>query len=224
VVSVIISKHALDRMPMRAGQFLQWRFLSRGLWAAAHPWSLSAAPDGRRLRITVRDLGDHSRRLASVRPGTRVLVEGPYGAFTSERRTRRQVLLVAAGIGITPVRALAEELARAPGTVPGDVTVLYRGNDEASMVLSDELALLADRDGVRVELLVGPPVAGSWRPPQPAGTTGRSDSAMLSGLVPRLADHDVYVCGPPGWMALVRRSLRESGVPAHQVHDERFGW
>lgn len=224
VVSVVVRGRALRRMPVRAGQYLQWRFLTPGLWAAAHPWSISAAPDGRTLRLTVRDLGDHSRRLSSLRPGTRVVVEGPYGAFTTERRTRRRVLLVAAGIGITPVRAIAEELAGTPGTREGDVTVLYRGDDERSLALRSELEHLAASTPVRLELLVGPPVRGSWLPPSLAGATPAQDALAIARLVPRLRDHDVYVCGPPGWMQLLRTTLSLAGVPAHQVHDERFGW
>ncbi|WP_426566774.1 ferredoxin reductase family protein [Angustibacter sp. McL0619] len=224
VVSVVVTGRDLEHMSVRAGQFLQWRFLSRGLWAAAHPWSLSAAPDGKRLRLTVRDLGDHSRRVAGLRPGTRVLVEGPYGAFTTDRRTRTKVLLVAAGIGITPVRALAEEIAHASHTAPGDVTVLYRGNDEATMVLTGELDLIAAGTGMRVELLVGPPVPGTWLSPDLAGPSPAADVETLRRLVPDLRQHDVYVCGPPAWMALVRRSTRAAGVPADRIHDERFGW
>jgi predicted ferric reductase len=224
VVSVVVTGRHLDRMPVRAGQFLQWRFLSRGLWAAAHPWSLSAAPDGRRLRLTVRDLGDHSRRVAALRPGTRVVVEGPYGAFTTQRRTRTKVLLVAAGIGITPVRALAEEIAHSSHTKPGDITLLYRGNDESAMVLTRELELIAAGTGMRFELLVGPPVPGSWLPPDLAGADPSADADTLGRLVPGLRQHDVYVCGPPAWMALVRRSMRAAGVPSERIHDERFGW
>jgi ferredoxin-NADP reductase len=172
----------------------------------------------------VRDLGDHSRRVARLRPGTRVLVEGPYGAFTQERRTRTKVLLVAAGIGITPIRALAEELAQTSRTRPGDITLLYRGNDEASMVLARELELIAAGTGMRVELLVGPPVPGSWLPPDLAADDEAADAEVLRQLVPGVRQHDVYVCGPPAWMGLVRRSMRLAGVPSARIHDERFGW
>lgn len=223
VVSVLVRGRQLDRLPAQAGQFLQWRFLAPGLFAAAHPWSLSAAPDGRHLRLTVRALGDHSRRLARLKPGTRVLIEGPYGRFTTDRRTRRRVLLIAAGIGITPIRALAEELAYSPTVGPDDVTVLYRANDADSLVLGDELEDLTTTGAVRLHLLVGPPVPGSWLPP---GLAGRPDGdvATLRALVPLLRSHDVYLCGPPAWMSLVRRDLRAAGVPGSQVHDERFGW
>jgi predicted ferric reductase len=224
VVSVIVTGRDLHLLPVRAGQFLHWRFLTPGLWAAAHPWSISAAPDGKRLRLTVRDLGDHSKLLAKVRVGTRVVIEGPYGAFTTERRTRRRVLLIAAGIGITPIRALAEELAAVPFVSPGDITLVYRANDEGSLVFREELDWLARHTPVRVELLVGPSVRGSWLPAtgMPPGT--HQDAAILARAVPALSSHDVYLCGPPGWMGLVRESLSLAGVPKKQVHDERFGW
>jgi predicted ferric reductase len=221
VVSVHVRGRRLDLLPARAGQFLQWRFLAPGLWAAAHPWSLSAAPDGRHLRLTVRDLGDHSRRLAQLAPGTRVLIEGPYGRFTTERRTRRRVLLAAAGIGITPVRALAEELVASAGT-GDDITLIYRADDAPSLVLRGELEQLA-RSGLHLHLLVGPPVRGSWLPPGLAHRPD-GDAATLGALVPRLVTHDVYLCGPPAWMSLVRRDLAAARVPRRQVHDERFGW
>ena len=109
----------LRRLRAQAGQFFLWRFLARDRWWVSHPFSLSAAPDGRSLRITVKALGDHSARLAALKPGTRVVAEGPFGVFTARARRREKVLLVAGGIGITPVRALLEQL-------DGDVTVLYR--------------------------------------------------------------------------------------------------
>jgi ferredoxin-NADP reductase len=220
---VYVRGRRLDLLPARAGQFLQWRFLAPGLWAAAHPWSLSAAPDGRHLRLTVRDLGDHSHQLPRLKPGTRVLIEGPYGRFTTERRTRRRVLLAAAGIGITPVRALAEELVASPTSGSDGITLLYRADDAPSLVLRGELEELARSSGLKVHLLVGPPVRGSWLPPGLASRPD-GDAATLSALVPRLVAHDVYLCGPPGWMSLVRRDLAAAGVPRRQVHDERFGW
>src|SRR5437870_1306826 len=110
VVSIRITGRRLDRLGARAGQLFLWRFLSPGRWWTAHPFSLSAAPDGRSLRITVKALGDHTARLASIRPGTRVLAEGPFGVFTAAAGRREKSLLIAGGIGITPIRALLAEL------------------------------------------------------------------------------------------------------------------
>ncbi len=219
--SVWVSGRHLAELDARAGQYLNWRFLAPGLWAFAHPWSLSRRPDGHRLRLTVRDLGDHSRALAELRTGTRVLIEGPYGAFTSLRRTRSRILLIAAGIGVTPVRALLEEMVRDHTAEPGDVTVLFRADTEEQLVLRDEIVALARRGGHHSHLLTGPPVPGSWLP---AGMRGRDDADRLVQLVGDPRSQDVYVCGPAGWMDLVNRSLRRAGVPSAQIHDERFTW
>lgn len=222
VRSVWIRGRHLDRLGARPGQFFTWRFLRRGLFLAGHPWSLSAPPGPNRLRITVRDLGDHSRRVRALRPGTRVLVEGPYGAFTAERRERRRVALVAAGIGITPVRALAEELSQEGHSRPGDVTVLYRADRPDQLALGEELDELARRTGLVVHFLVGPPVPGSWLPADVS--RGHPDHLAVGRLLPDAARHDVFVCGPQPWMDLVRRSLHQAGVPRRRIHLERFAW
>src|SRR5205823_4023970 len=81
IVSLYITGRDLDRIDAQPGQFFLWRFLSGTGWAKAHPFSLSAAPNGRHLRITVKDLGDDTHRIQRLQPGTRVWAEGPYGTF-----------------------------------------------------------------------------------------------------------------------------------------------
>jgi predicted ferric reductase len=222
VWSVWVRGRRLDRMGAQAGQYFTWRFLARGMLLAGHPWSLSAAPDRNRLRITVRELGDHSSRLPDLRPGTRVLLEGPYGAFTADRRVRRRVTLLAAGIGITPVRALAEELTAEHNSRPGEITLIYRADSDQQLALAGELAELARDTGLVLRLLVGPPVNGSWLPRDISA--GRSDGVALASIVRDIDLQDVYVCGPQRWMDLVHLSLAQAGVPRRQIHDERFVW
>lgn len=219
--SVWVSGRDLDELDVRAGQYFNWRFLAPGLWAFAHPWSLSRRPDGHRLRLTVRDLGDHSRAVANLQPGTRVFIEGPYGAFTTLRRTRSHVLLLAAGIGVTPVRAIYEEIVRDRAAAPGDVVVILRADTEDQLVLREELTALARHGGHRLQVLTGPPVSGSW---MPRGLPGRDDADRLRRLVGDPRSMDVFVCGPTIWMDLVHDGLRTAGVPRAQVHDERFTW
>src|SRR3954469_5565475 len=149
--SVLLRGRRLDRLPVAGGQFLQWRFLRRGLWWQAHPYSLSAAPTGRHLRITVKVLGDHSAALRRMRPGTHVAIEGPYGVFTADARQTDRVLLVGAGVGITPIRALLEELPE-----HADVVVLLRGSTPDDLVLRDEIADDVRRRRGRLHELVGP--------------------------------------------------------------------
>jgi ferredoxin-NADP reductase len=216
VVSVYLSGRDLHRLPAEAGQFLTWRFLTGPGWTRAHPYSLSAAPDGRSLRITVKDLGDGSGALRGLRPGTRALVEGPYGRLSARARTRRRVALIGAGVGITPLRALAEGLDYAPG----DAVLLYRFAYRP--LFADEFGVLSRERGLDVVWLPGRRRAeGSWLG---AGAGSADDVTALTHWVPDISERDVYVCGPRGWADDVRRAAVAAGVPAGRVHVEDFGW
>jgi ferredoxin-NADP reductase len=216
VVSVHLTGHHLDELPVRAGQFMLFRFLTRPGASRAHPYSLSAAPLPTALRITVKELGDDSRQIARLRPGTRVLVEGPYGRLTAERRTGRKVLLLGAGIGVTPLRALAAELPQRPG----DVVLVHRVSSLQEAVFRSELERLKVTRGMHVVWLPGPRDGQSWAP---IGT-GSDGAAALRTVVPDVAERDVYVCGPDTWMEAAVDAARRAGVPGERIHAERFSW
>ncbi|MFF1642355.1 ferric reductase-like transmembrane domain-containing protein [Streptomyces sp. NPDC058246] len=203
VVSVYITGRDLDRLPARAGQFFLWRFLTKDRWWQANPFSLSAAPDGRGLRLTAKTAGDGTAALRHLRVGTRVFAEGPYGAFTTLHRTRPDTLLIAGGVGITPIRALLEELY-------GHVVLIYRVATDRDAVLLEELRELADVRGAELHLVTGPATPDKLAPRE------------LARLVPDVAERDVFVCGPPGMTGAVLRTLRDLGVPKQQIHAERF--
>lgn len=214
--SVHVVGRRMDRFPAEAGQFLVWRFLAGPGWSRGNPYSLSAAPDGRGLRLTVQEAGDGSRTVAHLRPGTRVLVEGPFGRLSARARTRRGVLLLGAGVGMAPLHALAQGLPYAPG----DVVYLERSSGPA--LFPDETAWLARHRGLRVLWLPGPRRHdGSWLSAH-AGAV--DDAAALRWWVPDVAERDVYVCGPPAWAALVRTSLQACGLLPDQIHLETFSW
>jgi predicted ferric reductase len=209
VVSVIIRGRHLDELNASSGQFFRWRFLTRELWWVSSPFSLSAPPQQDRVRITVKALGDHSGSLANLAPGTRVFAEGPYGAMTAARRRRPKVLLIAGGVGITPIRALFETLPAAPG----DLTLLYRASEQSDVVFLHELESLAADRGARLHVIVGrrSDLAGD---PLSAGA--------LRANLPDVAEHDVYLCGPPGMTAAATQALRTAGVPRRHIHHESF--
>jgi predicted ferric reductase len=208
VVSVYVTGRRLDRLPARAGQFMIWRFPGYGKWWQANPFSLSAAPDGRSLRLTAKAVGRTSAGLRRIPVGTRVFAEGPYGAFTGLHRTRPATLLIAGGVGITPVRALLEELT-------GPITVLYRVQSPKDAVLLAEVQQLARMKGAQVHVLTGR--TGVGHPPNVP-----FDPRNLLALVPDVVQRDVFVCGPPAMTSAVLRSLRTLRVPRAQVHAERF--
>src|SRR5579875_956344 len=213
VLSVWVRGRDLDQLGTDAGQFFLWRFLVRGHLFSAHPYSVSSLPDRRRLRITVKTAGDHSGRIGELRPGDRVLAEGPFGHFTMRRRTRLRCLLVAGGSGIAPIRSLAEALARTRPTRPDDIVVLYRAATPDDLLFRHELDTLARHRVLTVHYLVGRRRDLGFDPLGP----GR-----LHHLVPDAAGRDVWICGPEGMVTVATRSLRRLGVPTRQLHLERF--
>jgi ferredoxin-NADP reductase len=208
VVSIEVEVQHLEELQAEAGQFFRWRFLTPDNWLTAQAFSLSAPPTGNRLRLTVKALGQGSSSLQSVAVGTWVVAKGPYGAMTAARRTRRDVLLIAGGVGITPMRALFETLPLAPGQ---DLTLLYRARSLDEVLFRDELEEIVRRRGGQVQYLLG-------RDP---------DCLSASGLlrqVRNLADRDVYLCGPPRMADAVRTAVLRAGLPAERLHEERFAF
>jgi ferredoxin-NADP reductase len=210
VVSILMKGRHLDELEAQPGQFFRWRFLTRSGWWQSHPFSLSAPVRAPWLRITVKDLGDHSRELHEVHPGTTAFIEGPYGAFTAAKASRSRVLLVAGGVGIAPMRALFETIPAAPG----GVTLIYRASTEADLAFRGELDAIAESRGARVHYLVGPR----------GGPSDPFVGKRLAKGVPHLAMHDVFVCGSPGFTAAATDALQRNGVRASQVHVEDFAF
>ncbi|MEV7732627.1 ferredoxin reductase family protein [Streptomyces sp. NPDC088921] len=205
VYSVVVGGRRLDELGARAGQFFRWRFLGQGMGWTSTPYSLSAPPRRDRMRITVKALGDHSAAVALLRPGTRVWAEGPYGSLTGDRQTSPKSLLIAAGVGITPLRALFE-------TLPGEVTLLYRAHTVEDLALGGELEAVARWRGARLHYLLNGP--GGQRP--------RITAESLRAALPDLAEHDVYLCGPHGFAQDLYEELRAAGVPDGRIHHESF--
>jgi ferredoxin-NADP reductase len=216
VVSVYLTGRRLDRLSLRAGQFINVRFLSQPGWTRANPFSLSMAPNGHTIRITAKALGEGSARLGHLRPGTRVLFEGPYGRLSSRVRTQRKVVLAGAGVGITPLRALAEGLEYAPG----EAIMLQRYTAEP--LFARELEVLAAERGLHVLHLPGP----RRTPTSVLGPAaqGMPELIALRRWIPDLIERDVFLCGPSAWTEALERLVRSAGVPADRVHTESFGW
>ena len=211
VISLYIAGRHLDRLGAQAGQFFIWRFLTAGMWWESHPFSLSAAPHGQRLRITVKASGDYTTRLAKIPPGTAVMADGPFGRFTADFRRHERLVLIAGGIGITPIRALLDDISQ-----EADVTVVYRALAEDDIVFRDELDQLAAQREVRLHYVVGDH--------RDASSAQLLTAAHLDELVPNLRDCDVFLCGPPGLVAVIRRTLREAEVPRRNIHLEEFAF
>jgi predicted ferric reductase len=207
MVSIYMGGRRLDRLDAQAGQYFRWRFLTRGCWWQAHPFSLSAAPNADWLRITVKIVGDHTGDLQYIEPGARVFAEGPSGAFTADQRLRHGALLIAGGSGIAPIRALLDDL-------PADTVLLFRARSPAELTFRAELDALAVERGVKVWYVLGPR--------DDPGPRHAFSPKGLSELVPDVRRRDVYMCGPDGLISTSRKALRRLRVPGRQIHLDPF--
>jgi ferredoxin-NADP reductase len=207
VISIIMRGRNLHKLKAQGGQFFGWRFIAKGQWWISHPYSLSAAPTKEYLRVTVKNLGDSSAAVATLKPGTRVFFEGPYGTFVASKASRGHVVLIGGGVGITPLRALLDEF-----DPTKEIDILFRASTEADLVLKSELDKLAKKRGARVHYLVGP----------------RSKHTMsaqyISNIVPAFKDSDVFICGPAPLVDAVRKAAEDSGIPKNRFHDEAFAF
>jgi predicted ferric reductase len=209
LVSVIMRGRNLKKLAAEGGQFFGWRFLTRGHFLMSHPYSLSAAPTDNHLRITIKDLGDHSRATQFIKKGTRVFVEGPYGAFTAGRATQPHLVMIGGGVGITPIRALMDEFKNGV-----QMDVFYRVSKKEELILKDELDyLVTNSNGMtRVHYMVG------------SRKEFPMSAEFLKSYAPRIADSDIYICGPEALVETVRHAAEELGVPKNRFHDEDFAF
>ena len=206
VFSIYVSGKNILRLGAQGGQFFNWRFLVKDRWHESHPFSLSAAPTDSELRFTVKALGDSTRQISQIPVGTRVVIEGPYGIFTRDMAAQfKNVTLIGGGVGITPLRAIIDEIPEST-----HIVLIFRARDEADLILKEELDALARDRGIKLHYLVG----SRDKYPITAKT--------LSQYAPRFADSDVYVCGPESLIENVVEASREAGIPKDRIHHEAF--
>ena len=206
-ISVVVRGKNLNRLQAQGGQFFSWRFLHSESWWESHPYSLSASPRNDRMRITVKSLGDHSKWLKKLTPGTRVLIEGPYGVFTADQVKGKKVALIAGGVGITPIRAIMEELPR-----DTEIDLIWRASTEDDLILREEVKELALSHNARVHFMVG---SRKQFPMSP----GR-----IRATIPHINKCDVFMCGPDSMIDQARAALVSVGVHEDNIHDEAFAY
>ena len=209
ISSITLNGPGMGQLRATPGQYFLLRPLAKGLWWQAHPFSLSAAPTTAGLRFTIKRLGDDTRQILRIRPGTRVLLEGPYGAFTADRAAGMPVVLIACGVGIAPIRSILEDCS--PGQCP---IVIVRVHDDVEFVHREEIEDLVKAKGGSLHLLSGP--RASFATANPFG------SENLKAWIPDIGRRHAFVCGPATLELAVCKGLRAAGMKRSHVHFERF--
>ena len=206
--------------PIRAGQYVTVSIPDGSGAPPQRSYSVSRRPDDRSLRISVRRLGAggvSDRLHDTIEPGAEVLVGVPAGRFLLSSPPGRPVVLVGAGVGITPLLPMLDELAREDGSRA--VWFIHAARDGAHHLFEHEAREIAGRSkngGIRLLSCYSRPRAGD-RP----DFVGRLDVDALARLVP-VAEADFYICGPDAFMTSLRDGLVARGAAADSVRFEAF--
>jgi predicted ferric reductase len=205
--SVYISGSNLSNFRIKPGQFMLLKFLHPKYILQTHPFSLSKFPDGNTLRLTIKSVGDFTQTIPQIPKGTKILIDGPYGIFTEKVQKKSKVLLIAGGIGITPIRSLTEQFAKEEK----NIVVMYSNKFVKDTVFKNELDALSKSYNFPVHYFYSQ-----------EGTTGRLDVEKIVAVVPDVKDRDVYICGPGVMMNALADGLEKNGVKREQIHFEEF--
>ena len=211
-VSIYIGGKNFSNFKYQPGQFMIFRFLNKKAWWQAHPFSISSSPNGGYLRVTIKNLGDFTGSVKEkIKSGDFVLLEGPYGIFTASRNSREKILLVAGGVGITPLRPLAEDLLKQHK----DVVLVYAAKNLKNLIFKKELEGLSRDKGLKTHLVLSQDFA-------PPHQQGRLDKEMIMRLVPDIKDREIYLCGPQGLTRALLKELKQLSLASSLLHYEKF--
>jgi predicted ferric reductase len=205
-------------LPFDAGQFAWLKIGSSPFVFEEHPFSIaSSAEHPEQIEFTIKALGDFTELLSALRPGRRVFLDGPYGGFTIEGYDDVPgFVLIAAGVGITPLLSMLRTLADRGDRRRHRLIVAARTEDQ--LMLRPEIGELRTRLNLKVVEVLSRPGA-DW-----TGETGRIDRSLLDRHLPRRPHRlHYFLCGPPSMVGAVSTELAGLGVPLRKIHTERFG-
>jgi predicted ferric reductase len=211
------SRRGCRGLEFAPGQFA-WLRLNPSVRSQEHPFTIaSSAHVGLWTEFTIRHSGDFTSELRLLRPGRPVWIDGPHGAFTLDLQRTTGLVLIAGGVGITPMMSMLRTLAHRRDRRPHRLLVVASTIDE--LLFRGEIRQLQQRlDLTVVEVLRRPPP--SW-----TGPSGSIDAGLLTELLPgkfRRNQLDYYLCGPPAMVNDVLTVLDGLEIPEPRIHTEQF--
>jgi predicted ferric reductase len=185
-----------------------------------HPISLSSMGDvepGESISFTIKNLGDWSGvQVPKIQPGDKMWVDGPYGVLSADREQGMGYVLIAGGVGITPLYSMCQTFAERGDVRP--VRLFYGAQNPEDLTFREELDALQERMDLRVVYVLNQPEE-DWE-----GERGYINSDMLKRYLPKQYRRFVYfICGPTPLMDAMEEALPKLGIPREKVHSERFG-
>ena len=214
--TVVVRPRGHQGFGYHPGQFA-WLTLRASPFAMReHPFSISSVPVASgQLEFTIKELGDFTSTIKTVRFGETAFVDGPHGAFTIDRHQAPGYVFIAGGIGIAPLMGMLRALADRGDTRP--IILFYAYRRWERLTFREAIETLRSQISLRVVYVLGEP------PERWEGETGLIEAAVLSRHLPSDRGHFHYfICGPEAMTQAVERALHGLGVPLRQLHTELF--
>jgi predicted ferric reductase len=206
-----------DEWDFAPGQFA-WLRLRRTVTGEEHPFTIASSPHlPGRVEFTIRHAGDFTRSIHRLRPGQPVWIDGPHGSFTSDVDTCEGVVMIAGGVGITPMMSMVRAAADRRDPRPHRLVVVARSHED--LLFRDELGYLREELDLEITEVLRRPHPG-WE-----GHTGEINVGLLSAVLgAEQQNHclDYFLCGPPGLVTDTLDALEALGVPTERIHTEQF--
>ncbi len=189
-----------------AGQFVFLSFQDDSIPNEPHPFSISSGSESDKLRFCIKKLGDFTTQVSQLKPGIKVKVEGPYGAFSFTKTPQKRQIWVAGGIGITPFLSMAASL-----PIGYKIDLYYCVKDVKDLIFLDELKKISDKNkGLKIM---------PWASSRQRRRLTASDIAKYSRDV---QDSAILLCGPNNMMKKLELGLKDLDVSSENIYYEEF--
>lgn len=215
-VTLVLHATGHSGLEFRPGQFAWLKIGTSPFVFEEHPFTIaSAATEPWRKEFTIRGVGDFSELVAGLKPGRHVFLDGPHGAFSLDGLAFDRFVLIAGGVGITPMLSMLRTLAARHD--PRLVLLFVAGRTAAD--------LLHRADGEHLEAFLDLQVVEILEEPDDGREVGRFTRETLERSLPRTRRRervDVFVCGPGPMVAAATRIASDRGIPGARIHAELF--
>lgn len=206
-ITQIIAEPIRKALQFTPGQFVYVRFNNSQIGDEIHPFSIASANNKKDLRLVIKSLGDFTKQVKDVEPGTVIFLDGPLGYFSQQNYSNKKQLWIAGGIGITPFLSMAGDL---KNHTDHEVDLYYCAKNRAELVLVDELSKIsAENPNFRIFF---------WLSEEQGRITGHKILERTNDLARR----EVFICGPRIFSETLTSQLRQLSVSARKIHSEKF--
>lgn len=215
IITDIIMTPMHKSLKYNSGQFVFLKFHNKYVGKEPHPFSIASKSNDSNIRVVIKNLGDFTSKLDKLNEGDKVEIEGPYGRF-NYKKTEKDKIWVAAGIGITPFIGMAQEVKSYGNSI---IYMFYCVRNEKELV-SQDIFEKAKNENNKFHLI-------TWFTDKQGYLTAENILEIVGKK--NLKEKELFLCGPKGFkesikLGLIKQGLKDNGLLNKNIHDEDFNF